>query len=54
LLGELEKKAFVVATRAVARAEDGEHGALGNDFGIARAAGVEGADVRVVGLFRMP
>jgi hypothetical protein len=54
LLGELEKKAFVVATRAVARAEDGKHGALSNDFGIARAAGIECADVRVVGLFRMP
>jgi hypothetical protein len=53
-LREFQEKAFVLAARTVAGSEHGKDRAGSKHFRIARAAGVECADVRIIGLFGLP
>jgi hypothetical protein len=53
-LGKLQEEAFVLAARAAACSEHGKDRAGSKHFRIARAAGVECADVRIIGLLRLP
>jgi hypothetical protein len=51
LIAELEEKALVLSARPVAGAEHGDNRSVADDFLVARAAGVQRANVCVIGLF---
>jgi hypothetical protein len=54
LLVEFEQEAFVFAARTAARAKHAEYGSTADHFGTTRTAGIERADLRVIGLLCLP